>query len=442
MMQEMIRTKLRKIPWIFYVILALLLVLVFFAFFLQGKQPVKEQLVKTQPKTKYLSVIPMRAVALSDIMSYNDVNLTQKKTEIAARGHLAIKKLDLSGVKPVFQLADGSYVLASSKTVASDVTLTRKKASTTLYLINSVNVLYNPFTTFDSEVYGTVAGNQTLKATAKATTHWGTYYEISFDGGRTGWVDGKDVNLKNPKMLALQSTLSKKYSDKNFSITVKQLNSKFTVTVNPDKKVYAASLWKLPILYWTQRQINEGSASLTEKMKYVEAVNDTTWGAFNPTGTGSMSKTADNADYQLKDLIDLTAKESDNVASNMLAYYETDKLSKEFQEGIKNVAGANWSVDTREATGQMVADTLLALYDEGGACFNALFGTSYDKTRIEAGVPESVKVAHKIGIADEENNDAAIVFASEPYVLVIMTTGEQPDSLLTEISQTVYEALK
>ncbi|GAB2025574.1 serine hydrolase [Lactovum odontotermitis] len=440
-MQEIIKTKLKKIPWLVYVILALLLVLVFFAFF-QEARPAQKQLVKNQPKTKYLKVIPLRAVALSDIMSYKDVNLTKKKTLIAAQGHLSIKKLSLSGKKPAFELADGSFVLASSKSIASDITLTREKLSTTVYLMSDVNVLYSPFTTFNPEVYDTISGNQTLQTLAKAKTHWGTYYEVSFDGGRTGWIDAASVSLKNPKMLDLEKTLTQKYADKDLSITVKQLDSKFTVTVNPDKMIYAASLWKLPILYWTQKQINAGNAALTDKLKYTEEVNDTSWEAFQATGTGSMSKSADNKDYQLQDLINLAAKESDNVASNMLAYYETDKFSADFQAEIKKIAGADWSTSSRDASSQMVANTLLALYGEGGACFNALFSTSYDTSRIDAAVPDNVKVAHKIGIADEENNDAAIVFTPEPYVLVIMTTGEQPDSLLTEISQTVYEALK
>ncbi|MDR2977606.1 MAG: class A beta-lactamase-related serine hydrolase [Streptococcaceae bacterium] len=441
-MQEIIKTKLRKIPWVYYVVLALFVVLVFFAFYLEANQPTKASLIKKQPKSKYLSVIPLRAVALSDIMSYKDVNLTQKKNLIAARGQLSIKKLDSAGDKPVFQLADGSYVLASSKKIASDITLTREKVSTTLYLTNSVNVLYNPFTTFDSDIYETIPGNQTLRAMSKASTHWGTYYEVSFDGGRTGWIDAKLVSTENPKMKTLQTTLLQKYADKKLSITVKQLDSKFTVAVNPDEKIYAASLWKLPILYWTQRQINAGKAALTDKLKYIGAVNDTSWGAFNPSGTGSMPKTADDKEYQLKDLIDLTAKESDNVASNMLAYYETNKFSEDFRKEIKKIAGTEWSYGNRDATGEMVVGTIIALYNEGGVGFNALFDTSYDKSRIEAGVPDNVKVAHKIGVADEENNDAAIVFANEPYVIVIMTTGEQPDSLLTEISQTVYEALK
>jgi beta-lactamase class C len=62
-------------------------------------------------------------------------------------------------------------------------------------------------------------------------------------------------------------------------------------------------------------------------------VND--WqGAFKTEGTGFLPKTPDYQSYSLLDLINRTAKDSDNVASNMLAYYETGRFSASFQSEI------------------------------------------------------------------------------------------------------------
>ncbi|MFZ2556290.1 MAG: serine hydrolase, partial [Lactococcus raffinolactis] len=141
-------------------------------------------------------------------------------------------------------------------------------------------------------------------------------------------------------------------------------------------------------------------------------------------------------------LINRTAKDSDNVASNMLAYYETDRFSENYQSEITKIAGQPWNPIEREASSEMVGRILEALYHEGGAGYNALIGTDYDTERIPAKLPKSVQVAHKIGTADEFNHDAALIFTSEPYILVIETNNDADNEELANISQAVYEVMK
>ena len=43
-------------------------------------------------------------------------------------------------------------------------------------------------------------------------------------------------------------------------------------------------------------------------------------------------KKADNKEYSVKDLIAKTAKESDNVAHNILGYYITNKSDETFKQ--------------------------------------------------------------------------------------------------------------
>lgn len=63
---------------------------------------------------------------------------------------------------------------------------------------------------------------------------------------------------------------------------------------------------------------------------------------------------------------------------------------------------------------------------------------------IPAGVPKGTPVAHKTGTITRIHHDAAIVFAPQPYVLVVLVRGidHQPKSaaLIAEISRIVYEA--
>ena len=430
--------KLKQISWL---MVTLLVIMVLPAFFVFPAQP-KKEMVRVKPKAVYYSVIPNQAVALSTLTSYKDRDLTIKSDSINARTRLSIKTIVDKGKKKLFLLNDNSYVLASTKTIGSDVVLTVKKLSTTVYTASTVKVLYAPFTVDNQQVYTTLPANQSLQTLKKATTHWGTYYEVSFDDGPTGWVSSTSVSLENPKLISLQKLLDQRYNNSNYSITVKQLDSKFTIGVNQNKEMYSASLSKLPILYWTQKRINNGQATPNDRLKYIPAVNDESWGAFNPNGTGQLPKTANNRDYPLLDIVNFTAKDSDNVGSNLLAYYETDKFSSSYRTTINKLAGEDWDPSQRNASSAMVTRVIEALYDKGGICFNSLFNTSYDNSKIKAGIPANIKVAHKIGIADGYNHDAAIVFTPQPYILVIETKGDTPDSVLTQISKLVYGVLK
>ncbi|MDR0199045.1 MAG: serine hydrolase [Streptococcaceae bacterium] len=414
----------------------MLVILVLPAFFVP-KAPAKREIVREQPKPEYLSVIPERAVSLQNVTIYKDAALSQVAGKLSAQTQLSIKKLS----NHAFELTNGDYISAKGTLVGSDVTLTTEKSTVSVFTTHTVNVLYSPWTTYEKEVYSTVGGGLVLSTLKKANTHWGTYYEVNFDNGRTGWVSAKDVSLEDPRILALQKSLNEKYGHSGFSITVKELDSSFTVGVNMNTELYAASLAKVPVLYWTQKELNDGDASLSDQLRYLPAVNERSWGAFETDGTGTLPKVADGKLYSLQDVINRTAKESDNVGSNLLAYYEAGKFDAAERSAVSKLMGRTYDPVARNASSLMIANALLALYNEGGACYNALIGTSYDNEKIAAGVPAGVLVAHKIGDAGSYNHDAAIVWGKTPYVLVVMTNGGS-DGDITGVSQMVWGALE
>ena len=61
---------------------------------------------------------------------------------------------------------------------------------------------------------------------------------------------------------------------------------------------------------------------------------------------------------------------------------------------------------------------------------------------IPAGLPKDVPVGHKTGTITAIHHDAAIVYASKHYILVVMTRGmpdeKKSDLLIAEISRIVY----
>ena len=113
--------------------------------------------------------------------------------------------------------------------------------------------------------------------------------------------------------------------------------------------MYAASIMKLPYLYYAQEKINQGVIQLDTALKYVPEVNEYP-GSYKPEGSGSLPKKADNKEYSVKDLIAKTAKESDNVAHNILGYYITNKSDETFKQQMTALSGENWDVTDKLAS--------------------------------------------------------------------------------------------
>ena len=71
---------------------------------------------------------------------------------------------------------------------------------------------------------------------------------------------------------------------------------------------------------------------------------------------------------------------------------------------------------------------------------NYLTDTSFESWLV-AGIPEEVKVAHKYGREVNVVNDAGIVFAPKPYVVVILSKGiveKEADENFPELSRIIY----
>ncbi len=73
-----------------------------------------------------------------------------------------------------------------------------------------------------------------------------------------------------------------------------------------------------------------------------------------------------------------------------------------------------------------------------------LLTSTTERDLIPRGVAEGVKVSHKYGTIDSVVNDAGIVFAQKPYVLVIMSKSadlDQARKVIPEISEVVFEII-
>lgn len=379
--------------------------------------------------------IPQNPVLKVSVPVYKDEELTSPINVLTPKDSLAIQAVGVNQLGlPVYHLSDNTYMLADETAYYEDVVLEETPLSAVYWTREITTVYDSPYVKGSKTLNQKPKDYSPVKVTALARTHNGTYYHVE----NHGWVEEGLFSSQDTRMEKVQKRLEQKYQKSNYGIYVKQLETGQVAGINEGKAVYAASLAKLPILYYTQEVINEGQLSKDKPLKYVSAVNDF-YGAYDPSGSGTLPKKADNKDYAVSDLMKKVAQQSDNVASNILSYYVTDKFGEAFQQRISAISGTTWDMEKRDVSPETIGHVLEALYQQQGFVLDDLSQTDFDDSRISKNISE--KVSHKIGDAYDYKHDAAIVYTKSPFIITIMTNNAQYGDI-TAIADDVYEILK
>ena len=384
---------------------------------------------------QYFQTIPQNPNVFQTESIYSDVNLTQVSRQIKPNQDFSITGVAINERKElVYQLDNTHYILASKQLLFDDTIVTESTVEQTYWLKQGFTVLSSPISNQAKELKTDLRAYQAITISKIATTAIGDFAYIS----DKGWISLKDLSEKDNRMEAVQALLSSNYSKNNIGIYVKDLTTETEAGVNQDKIFYSASIAKLPILYYVQEQLNAGQVALNTTVKYTaESISFN--GAYKVSGSGSLSKTPDNKDYTIEELINKTAKESDNVASNLLSYYIANKFDDDFFQVTTAVTGRKWDMVSRETSAQVAGKMMEALYEQNGYVIESLLSTQFDNQRISQDIP--VPVAHKIGDADDVKHDVAIVYAESPFVLSIFTDKSSYDEI-TQIANDIYGILK
>ena len=332
--------------------------------------------------------------------------------------------------QPVFKLSNNQFVMADKRLLFDSSIV--NDFSKRVWLEPGFVVYNSPYD--QQELKSTLAPYQVVEADMSIFAEGREFLHIK----QKGWISTDYISTDDNRIQKVQELLSANYQNEQFSIYVKQLNTGKEAGINENQKMYAASVMKLPYLYYVQEKINQGAYQLDTKLKYVSEVNDFP-GSYKPEGSGSLPKTADNKEYTIQDLMTRTAKESDNVAHNILGYYVANKSDEAFKKEMATIAGEEWDVTDKMASAKMAGQVMEAIYNQNGFVLESLSQTSFDNQRIAKNI--SVKVAHKIGDADEFKHDVGIVYTDSPFVISIFTKNSDYDTIST-IAKDVYEVLK
>lgn len=379
--------------------------------------------------------IPSNPNVYQPIVTYLDPELSQKAGEIKPDTPFTVDQLFVNDQgKSVFKLSNKQYVVADQDQIYEDSILELTEEKKTMWLSSSFTVYDQPLVNGAKSKKTSLAPYSKVEITKSAKTLKGTYLEISGQG----WISKDELSATDNRMEKVQAILNQKYNKDGIAVYVKQVDTGKTAGIHEDQEMYSASIAKLLYLYYTQKELNENHVDLQTPLKYTKEVNDYP-GAYEPEGSGSISKTPDDKEYTVADLINRVAKESDNVAQNILGYYVTHQSDKEFQKVTNKIAGKTWNVENRMASTKMAGNVMEAIYQQNGGIIDALSDTRFDDQRISKDIP--VKVAHKIGDAYDFRHDVAIVYTDSPFILAIFTDHSDYETI-SAIAKDIYEVLQ
>lgn len=385
---------------------------------------------------EYFETIPTNPNVYKTTTTYLDRNLTKSSGKLSPNQKIIIQSLEVNDqLQPVFKLTNGRYLLASQNIIFDDIITQHRYETVQLWTKPQFNLLNSPIGNQSKKIDGRLSAYHKVEVTEFVQTPRGEFAKT-----KDGWIDVNFLSVSDNRMEKVQSLLNEKYNKNNYSIYVQQLDTGRTAGINQTTNMYSASVAKLTTLYYTQLQLDQGKLKLTDKFKYSKSVNDFEE-SYIPAGSGELSKTADNKDYEVERLIKLTAQKSDNVASNILSYYATNQFDGDYYATLDPIIGQKWNMDTRDGSAQMAGQVMAALYRENptGVVLESLSNTAYDGERISKNI--DVKVAHKIGDAYDFKHDVAIVYSGSPYVISIFTNHASYDKI-SNIADDVHNILK
>lgn len=201
----------------------------------------------------------------------------------------------------------------------------------------------------------------------------------------------------------------------------------------------AASLMKLPVMLTLYQEVEAGRIDLETKYKLTEVDKR--------GGAGILQSRPAGEFYSYRKLAELMGQYSDNTANNILVKILGEKKIQGTIDvlGMKKTNFANY-----ETTPEEIGIFFRRLYKEKivsekhkEEILRFLTKTGFED-RIPAGLPEGVRIAHKIGTEIGVFSDAGIIFPpqKEPFILVIMSKeakeGEAKE-VLPKIAKIVWD---
>jgi beta-lactamase class A len=230
------------------------------------------------------------------------------------------------------------------------------------------------------------------------------------------------------------------------AVYFRDLNNGPWFGVNEKDGFLPASLLKVPLMISVFKQAMDDPAFLGKQFVYQgESKNKEYFKAGN--------ELKNNQAYSVNEAVAYMIRYSDNNASHVLSYaLDTSTITTSYSElGILLPDRLDYSISARTYGSffRILYNSTFLNKEYSEQALRLLSETEFDKGLV-AGVPKSIKVAHKfgerqvVGITKQLHDCGIIYYPNHPYLLCVMTRGQDFDKLssfIAQISKIVYNAV-
>lgn len=221
-----------------------------------------------------------------------------------------------------------------------------------------------------------------------------------------------------------------------YAFVVVRLDGGISYGVNTTTSMVAASLNKLPIMVALLRGFEDGSISATTQ--YSLSDRD------KVGGIGDMTNSTEGTVFSYGDLLELMGKQSDNTAAAVAKKI----VGEERIQSILSDCKMNETSLSEDRTTALDSANLFICLNSGkvislsGAqrLYAALTDTDFESL-IPQVIDADIQIAHKYGREVGVLNDAGIVFAAKPFVLVFLSKSVNEDAAMGVVHSLVSNVL-
>jgi len=246
------------------------------------------------------------------------------------------------------------------------------------------------------------------------------------------------------------------------AVAFRTLDGRDELLIQPDVEFHAASTMKVPVMIELFRQVRAGTLRLEDRVAVVNEFHSIVDGSPYALDVGDDSD-ADvykraGSTMSYRELCEAMITVSSNFAANLLIEHlgapriqrTTESLGASGMHVLRGVEdGKAFSKGLNNTTTARALMTLMEKIATGGAvdksasdAMIAILKRQKFNDRIPAGLPRGMVVAHKTGEITRIQHDAAIVYASRPFVLVVLVRGVQDanvgSALTAKITRAIY----
>lgn len=238
----------------------------------------------------------------------------------------------------------------------------------------------------------------------------------------------KEYSFTEDEILNLDTMIAKYGA--GVSVYYKDILSGYTYMNNEDKKYFIASIIKAPFCMYIYELASKGELDLTTKYTYSSR--------HYSSGTGILKTKAFGTSYTLNELLSYAIIYSDNASLNIFKEVFGTAGYIEYATAL----GLNYPEDIKNITGGDITAIDCGVYIEAIYEFinTNIYGEKLRKDMLSTSNPMIVAnypVVRKYGWSDENFHDMAIVEATNPYLLCILTNKDGNYGIFSNISRTI-----